>query len=477
MSLSELFYSCKTGDIQKLRSLVEEKEVDINVRDKWDSTPLYYACLCGHRQIVQYLLEHGAKCEANTFDGERCVYGALTDDIRNLLRSYKAISNRLMRRDGFDEFLRKLLDSGEHADVEFLVHGEKFLAHRCILSVRCPFFGELFRTKWQGRRSIELKHTLMVPWAFQSILQYLYTGRLETHMDFVDDCLRLARQCQLPTLEALIESSMKKTLDFQASKSGVIVTTLVVEEPANSYLLQTELGQLTNAASPPAFCSWVQGELPFDQQDLQTFTDISFVVDGHQFLCHKAFFCERSDYFKALIQDHFGEASSSSSDSVPIITLRDVGAHVFHRVLTYIYQDSCDLTEDTAYDVLCTADMYLLPGLKRLCGAAMIALTTLDNVVWMVRIARLFSLPRLEASCAEFIANNIFEVVEQQEFADLVTEDASQVKGRQETDSIDIIDEVRFYVANMVHSMSEVTDAEDRLRLIDQLLEDLELDG
>ena len=49
----------------------------------------------------------GAKCEANTFDGERCVYGALTDDIRNLLRSYKAISNRLMRRDLFDEFLRK----------------------------------------------------------------------------------------------------------------------------------------------------------------------------------------------------------------------------------------------------------------------------------------------------------------------------------------------------------------------------------
>lgn len=57
--------------------------------------------------IYNFVFVAGAKCEANTFDGERCVYGALTDDIRNLLRSYKAISNRLMRRDLFDEFLRK----------------------------------------------------------------------------------------------------------------------------------------------------------------------------------------------------------------------------------------------------------------------------------------------------------------------------------------------------------------------------------
>ncbi|KAL8620406.1 hypothetical protein ACOMHN_055487 [Nucella lapillus] len=480
MSLNQVFYSCKTGDIQKLRSLVEEKEMDINVRDKWDSTPLYYACLCGHRQIVQYLLEHGAKCEANTFDGERCVYGALTDEIRNLLRGYKAVSNQLMRRDGFEEFLRKLLESGVHADVEFVVHGERFLAHRCLLSVRCSFFGDLFRSKWQGRRVIELRHKLIVPWAFQSILQYLYTGRMETHLDFVEDCVRLAKQCQLETLEALIENSLKKTLDFQTSKVGVRVTTLVVEQPSNSFLLQAEMGQLANAASPPAFCSWVQGELPFDEQLAKVFADVGFVVEGHEFLCHKAFFCERSDYFKALMQDHFGEAGSS--DSLPVITLKDVTAPVFHRILTYIYQDSCDLSEETASDVLCAADMYLLPGLKRQCGTAMIRMTALDNVVWMVRLARLFGLPRLESSCAEFIANNIFEaslsgVVKQQEFADLVTEDAGQLKERQEMDTIDIIDEVRFYIANVVTCMSDVCEAEDRLRLIDQLLEELELDG
>ncbi len=41
------------------RFLVEQKEVEVNVRDKWDSTPLYYACLCGHIDLVRYLLENG----------------------------------------------------------------------------------------------------------------------------------------------------------------------------------------------------------------------------------------------------------------------------------------------------------------------------------------------------------------------------------------------------------------------------------
>lgn len=71
----------------------------MNLRDKWDSTPLYYACLCGHLEIVEFLLENGARCEANTFDGERCLYGALTDQIRNILKNYKINKTKLDQYD------------------------------------------------------------------------------------------------------------------------------------------------------------------------------------------------------------------------------------------------------------------------------------------------------------------------------------------------------------------------------------------
>lgn len=56
------------------------------------------------------------------------------------------------------------------------------------------------------------------------------------------------------------------------------------------------------------------------------------------------------------------------------------------------------------------ADMYLLPGLKRYCAAYIAELMDEDNVFTILRLTRLFDLPKLEDQCAEFIANNI-EVV------------------------------------------------------------------
>ncbi len=62
------------------------------------------------------------------------------------------------------------------------------------------------------------------------------------------------------------------------------------------------------------------------------------------------------------------------------------------------------------YDVLCAADMFLLPGLKRQCASVMGQYLELDNVVNILRTAQLFSLPRLEDQCAEYLATNIEKV-------------------------------------------------------------------
>ena len=51
--------------------------------------PIRKASLCGHYEVVQLLLESGALCERDTFQGERCLYNALNDRIRNLLLSYE----------------------------------------------------------------------------------------------------------------------------------------------------------------------------------------------------------------------------------------------------------------------------------------------------------------------------------------------------------------------------------------------------
>jgi ankyrin repeat/BTB/POZ domain-containing protein 1 len=52
------------------------------------------------------------------------------------------------------------------------------------------------------------------PSAFKSLLQYIYTARLETHEEAVDDCIRLAVHCRLPLLKKELEAMVKKVNSF-----------------------------------------------------------------------------------------------------------------------------------------------------------------------------------------------------------------------------------------------------------------------
>ena len=55
----------------------------------------------------------------------------------------------------------RLQQDVSYSDVAFQVHGREFPAHRCILSARCPFFGNMFKTKWLNKNFIELNHSLV----------------------------------------------------------------------------------------------------------------------------------------------------------------------------------------------------------------------------------------------------------------------------------------------------------------------------
>ncbi|XP_014678194.1 PREDICTED: ankyrin repeat and BTB/POZ domain-containing protein 1-like [Priapulus caudatus] len=448
MDQRDLFLSCRRGDLEHVTYLVEQLEVELNIRDRWDSTPLYYACLCGHSEVVHYLLIRGAKCEANTFDGERCLYGALNDDIRNMLKNYKVITAQCMRRDSYQEFLRRLLEDATYADVWFVVHGERFAGHRCILSARSQYFAEMFMDRWQQRSIVHITHPLVRPAAFRLMLQYLYMGSLEVHVDQVESVIVLAKQCHLVDLIDELEARQRKLREFLAAKPGTSVTMVTVEASEGGgggccATVAGDLGMLAEQALPAALARWVSGsELPFYPSERSPFADVCFVVDGHRFACHRALFCGRSDYFRAVLADHFGEGCGSDGGA-PVVALRSVSAAVFVAIVYYVYTDGACVADDVVCEVLTAADMLLLPGLKRQCGARMALALTLDNVVDVLRTARLFQLSRMEVSCTEFIATHLESVVEMTDFHRVIESDAASVKARQETDTIDIVDDVR----------------------------------
>ncbi|KAM7437250.1 Ankyrin repeat and BTB/POZ domain-containing protein 1 [Porites harrisoni] len=494
MSVKDLFLSCKKGDLNSVRNLVENGETEVNLRDRWDSTPLYYACLCGHEALVEFLLQNGAYCTPNTFDGERCLYAALTDKIRSLLKSYKAITPECMRRDSYREFLRRCLEDSPYADVCFLVHGEPVNAHRVILSARSSYFAHMFETKWRDRRIIELKHRLVKPSAFRAIIQYLYTSRVHIDKEGLDNCIRLAHQCQLEHLKSQLQLRKDFIEAFETSKMREI-NVVSIEPESQSTELQDAFGRLAEAALPVPFTSQqFPRQFPFEissdlfdvsvcSDETSPLVDVCFIVDNYRFYCHKVFFCGRSDYFRALLEYKLSESPQNEmfKESITEVYLNDVSPDVFAAVVAFIYQDTALVTEENVYSVLCFADVYLLNGLKRLCAREISSLLDPDSVVTVLRTARLFNLPGLEVNCCEYISKHLEKVIDNKEFHSLILEDASSVQGRQETDSIPVVDDIRFHLYKVVLPINGVLDDDDeivvdgesRLQMLETLLQNL----
>lgn len=58
----------------------------------------------------------------------------------------------------------------------------------------------------------------------------------------------------------------------------------------------------------------------------------------------QAFFCGRSDYFRALLDDHFRENEElEASGGLPAITLHGISPDIFTHVLYYIYSDHTEV--------------------------------------------------------------------------------------------------------------------------------------
>lgn len=83
-----VFYNC----LPIIRYLVEEKHVDIDMRNKWGMTPLMDAALHRKFEIVKYLYEHGANINAANDDNnyQTPLFWALEGDDEEIIEYIKS---------------------------------------------------------------------------------------------------------------------------------------------------------------------------------------------------------------------------------------------------------------------------------------------------------------------------------------------------------------------------------------------------
>ncbi|XP_073249603.1 kelch-like protein 12 [Porites lutea] len=152
----------------------------------------------------------------------------------------------------------------------------------------------------------------------------------------------------------------------------------------------------------------------------ERFCDVIVEVKGKEFKAHKAVLAAASPFFLTLLESNMRE----SSEHLIKIELEDATASIVEDVLKYIYTGNVSVTEESAHNLIATADYLFLPGLKSLACDFLKGILATENCVFNYYFAERYQCVNLKEECRELIKSNFSAVMETDDFLNL---DAKQV--------------------------------------------------
>lgn len=392
-----------------------------------------------------------------------------------------------------------LRDTPKTSDILVVAAGEKFHLHKFILSSRSPYFSRKLSvapetTSWKIPPTIP-------PQAFGVAMKHMYLGEIPIELGgglgtgYSDDEIlegidkiskqleirnlwdgilvagdrRLARQRRAEEVEKgrnqletwFRENVLRFRVSIDIAKANAVRwdrdnaifadILLRADEVGEDRDLETALDDnLSNKISTLAPLN----SIPVGPHISRSSSRSRSPQKSTLFPAHRAILI-RSDFFLTMFSSAFREAQPSAH--LQIITI-DCSPEVLEVVLTFLYTEKSDFPLDLAIDVLFAADLLLLEKLKL---KAAVVISTLGNgslsdqnkpvgthqeeetinIYDVVRAAWLTRVPRLEEFGARYLANRLENYIEEEEFAELIKESANSIKERQETDSIELLDE------------------------------------
>jgi ankyrin repeat/BTB/POZ domain-containing protein 1 len=474
------------------------------------------ASLCGHFEVIRLLLENGALCERDTFQGERCLYNALNDRIRNLLLSYDyAKSTNPLQP--LAAHITSLLTRAtpKTTDITITAYDQTFHLHKFLLAARSPYFAKklaaapstatwklpnaipaeslgvalqyLYFQEVSIRRALfglSDEHELVVLNGIDKIGKQLEIERLFEDITEVSD-RRLLRQRRGEELErgrdqldgwfrenvlrhkTVVDTSKVDNIKWDRDNS-IFADILLradddddVEEESSDQDGQ-RLGP-SEASTPPvrttagALLGIPVGPILSRSPSRRRKPKKSTVYPAHRAMLL------RSEYFLTMFSSQFKEAQDTPH--LQIITI-DCSPAVLETILTFMYTEKADFGLDIAIDVLFAADQLFIEKLKQRAAIIISALgngstsaveadnprgeTDADEAVDIYEVIRAgwdTRVQRLEEFAARYIAYRLEFYIDQPEFAELVQDSANRVKARQETDTVELVDDIRYYLS------------------------------
>jgi ankyrin repeat/BTB/POZ domain-containing protein 1 len=462
------------------------------------------------------LLENGALCERDTFQGERCLYNALNDRIRNLLLSYDyaKASNPLQP---LAAHITSLLTrpSPKTTDITITAFGQEFHLHKFLLAARSPYFAKKLETA-PNTTSWKLPNTIPAE-SLGVALQYLYFQEVsirralhglsdEQELVVLSGIDKIGKQLEIERLfEDITEVSDRRLLRQRRAeelergrdqleswfKNNVLRHKRVVDtakvdsiqwDRENSIFAdillraddddddqdsegtdrspgpsESSTPPVRNTPGPLLGIPVGSGRSRSRSPSRQRAPRKSTVFPAHRAMLL------RSEYFLTMFSSQFKEAQDTPH--LQIVTI-DCSPAVLETILTFMYTERADFGLDIAIDVLFAADQLFIEKLKQRAAIIISALgngatsavesdnprgaTDADEAVDIYEVIRAgwdTRVQRLEEFAARYIAYRLEHYIDQPEFAELVQESANRVKARQETDTVELVDDIRYYLS------------------------------
>jgi hypothetical protein len=472
------------------------------------------------------LLEQGAKAERDTFQGERCLYNALNDRIRNLLLSYH-YSKSTDPLQPLAGHITSLLtrDTPKTSDIAVQAGTATFQLHKFVLSARSPYFAKKLSaapetTSWKLSNAVP-------PESFEACIRYLYLG--EAFVATVDDeeqqeaillgVDKLSRQLEIPHLfESILQSGDRKQArqarqrrTEEVERGRDQLASWFEENVLRHKLeLETEKAGAVHWDRDNGIFADVLLRADDDQEDDTMATEphqesrpslsdttgpLSGIPIGHfqpsrspsrqrkprqstLFPAHRAMLL-RSDVFSTMFSSSFREGQEL--EHLQIIPV-DCSPEVLEVILIFLYTEKADFGLSIALDVLHAADMLFIEKLKL---RAALLISTLGNgsasvvesknsrgeidtddiinVYDVVRAGWDTRVHRLEEFGARYIAYRLERYINEPEFKELVKESASRIQSRQETDTVELVDDIRWYLSERFRLRFEDAGLEDMM--------------
>jgi ankyrin repeat/BTB/POZ domain-containing protein 1 len=454
-------------------------------------------------------------CERDTFQGERCLYNALNDRIRNLLLSYDyAKSTNPLQP--LAAHITSLLTRAtpKTTDITITAYDQTFHLHKFLLAARSPYFAKKLAA---APSTATWKLPSAIPGESLGVaLQYLYFQEVsirralfglsdEQELVVLNGIDKIGKQLEMERLfEDITEVSDRRLLrqrrgeelergrdqldswfrenvlrhkttvdtnkvdNIKWDRENSIFADILLraddddDEGEGSDQTDRSAGP-SEASTPPvrnttgALLGIPVGPIRSRSPSRRRKPRKSTVYPAHRAMLL------RSEYFMTMFSSQFKEAQDTPH--LQIVTI-DCSPAVLETILTFMYTERADFGLDIAIDVLFTADQLFIEKLKQRAAIIISALgngstsavesdnsrgaTDADEPVDIYEVIRAgwdTRVQRLEEFAARYIAYRLEHYIDQPEFAELVLESANRVKARQETDTVELIDDLRYYLS------------------------------